>query len=794
MLWLAASGYWLIFSRLSGGYGSRRKSDVFKLNRTATPDIAALEIQTALALPSVASGLPKDPWLLLFEEAERVGANALTAVLPVSTGSLTRLQDTLLDILHAPSSLREVILATPQELARDVRQVLWELTSNLPGRNYPEVSLHVVKTSSNTVANIVESAVDASTDWLLLLDENELTGTDSLTRDMLLNPRALPLPHGPNGQLRGAPNVSCHSIPWLPQQATFLTPPMVIGSMVLSRGLGDFSVRTWEDLGNLVSHSHMDMVGGLLVGRGTSCSSQISPVPGLAASKQEQEQRLDLPAELGQVVDSGVSGRFAVILETADDLRLFSNVLCRLQADSRQVHILLFRESDGRDNHAAFACDLPYDILSWSSFDIFPRFAHWLGSSPTPDVVISSSDNATITTYMREIVENLGSDQPALIRLPRADLPYCDWLGALSLEEWKHWDVPRIDISVITNDRPASLTRLLISLQNARYFGDALDLRINMDSAAQDETRNIVAQYRWHHGSTFVHHRIIHGGLLSAVVESWYPLHNHTYGLLLEDDVELSPLFYAWAKMAILHYRYGKTEDSSRLFGISLYQQKTVELRPEGRRPFNARSLFAREGLPYPETPYLSQIPCSWGAVYFPEHWREFQDYLSVRLSELRLSIGDNVVPNLRSNKWTKSWKKYFIELTYLRGYVMLYPNFSNFTSLSTNHLEVGSHVRDTPKALYAQKKDLFCLPLLQLPDVDAYPAVTGLLELPGGVLPPWPALPVLDHLGSITSTDRMMKKGSSQRSQVFGCLVPVSVPYDVRDLTCSDNMTMVRV
>jgi hypothetical protein len=38
-------------------------------------------------------------------------------------------------------------------------------------------------------------------------------------------------------------------------------------------------------------------------------------------------------------------------------------------------------------------------------------------------------------------------------------------------------------------------------------------------------------------------------------VESWYPRSNDSYGLLLEDDVEVSPLFYAWIKLALLRYR-----------------------------------------------------------------------------------------------------------------------------------------------------------------------------------------------------------------------------------------------
>lgn len=118
------------------------------------------------------------------------------------------------------------------------------------------------------------------------------------------------------------------------------------------------------------------------------------------------------------------------------------------------------------------------------------------------------------------------------------------------------WHKPRIDISVITRDRPNSLARLLNSLSAARYFGDSIDLRLNVEQDCDFETLRISQGYMWRHGSFFLHHRIVHGGLLPAVVESWYPRNNDTYGLLLEDDVELSPLFYAWVKMAILKYRF----------------------------------------------------------------------------------------------------------------------------------------------------------------------------------------------------------------------------------------------
>jgi hypothetical protein len=225
------------------------------------------------------------------------------------------------------------------------------------------------------------------------------------------------------------------------------------------------------------------------------------------------------------------------------------------------------------------------------------------------------------------------------------------------------------------------------------------------------------------------------------------------------------------------------------VFGISLYQQTMLELRPEGRRPFDARALFTTDGIPDPTTPYLSQIPCSWGAVYFPEHWREFHDYLSIRLSEYSIKIHENVVPDIRSNKWIKSWKKYFIELVYLRGYVMLYPNYANFTSLSINHLEIGSHVKDQPVEEYLRKKALFMLPLMPLENISVslYP---GLLDLPEQKLPSLSSLPVLDFMGKLTSAFDLLERGTKRRTELTGCSATIPLTYDARELMCLQEFT----
>ncbi|KAF9078066.1 hypothetical protein BDP27DRAFT_1253079 [Rhodocollybia butyracea] len=335
------------------------------------------------------------------------------------------------------------------------------------------------------------------------------------------------------------------------------------------------------------------------------------------------------------------------------------------------------------------------------------------------------------------------------------DLARSTWMSTLTSQEWRDWNVPQVSLSVITKDRPQSLSRLLESISDAKFYGDKVDIRINLEQSSDLETLGIINDFRWNHGSMFVHHRVIHGGLLTAVAESWFPHSNDSYGVLLEDDVELSPFFYAWIKMALLRYRYGTNRGKNpQMFGISLYQPKNLELEMAGRRPFNASHILHSANFSA-ISPYLSPIPCSWGALYFPEHWKEFHGYLAIRFAEDGLNLSQIIVPDVRSNQWTKSWKKYFIELVYLRGYVMLYPNFPQYVSLSTNHLEVGSHVKIRSK----EKRESFSVPLMK--------EEAGLLDLPSGSLPNWTSLPVLNITGTPTTLNTLFEIGVARCSEL---------------------------
>lgn len=203
-----------------------------------------------------------------------------------------------------------------------------------------------------------------------------------------------------------------------------------------------------------------------------------------------------------------------------------------------------------------------------------------------------------------------------------------------------------------------------------------------------------------------------------------------------------------------------------------------MELPIDGRRHFDARTVFQEQRL-NPSTPYLSSVPCSWGAIYFPEHWREFHDYITIRLSALSLDIEQWIVPDVRSNNWTKSWKKYFIELVFLRGYVMLYPNFDDYASLSTNHLEVGSHVKHRTK----EKQDMFLLPLMGLPQSTS--EEVEILNLPDKTLPFFHDLPIVNLTGGISHLDTLVSDGMSRRLELLDCADKYPIPFSARSLMC---------
>ncbi|CAG8818240.1 7388_t:CDS:2, partial [Racocetra fulgida] len=129
--------------------------------------------------------------------------------------------------------------------------------------------------------------------------------------------------------------------------------------------------------------------------------------------------------------------------------------------------------------------------------------------------------------------------------------------------------------------RPMSLSRLMRSINSSIYFSDDVHLTINLDRSADPVTVKFSQILKWPFGQKSIRYRIQQGGLINAVVESYNPTTNDDYAIILE----VSPFYYIWAKYTVLKYRYDTN-----------------------------RNLVA---------------------LFFPEIWREFQHYLSSRLTDL---------------------------------------------------------------------------------------------------------------------------------------------------------------
>jgi len=235
----------------------------------------------------------------------------------------------------------------------------------------------------------------------------------------------------------------------------------------------------------------------------------------------------------------------------------------------------------------------------------------------------------------------------------------------------------QITIAVISNNRTLSLKRLLHSLSNLQNPSNILiNLRFSLEASSSKELVNYVYGYKWNHGHKSVLQRVQKGGLIRAVSESWFPASNNDYGMLLEDDIEVSPYTIIWIEKILMKILNSKEREhkAQRVIGISLYQPKVTETNEyefNRRKPFYARDIV-HELAKVDDSPYLYQTPCSWGAVYFPDTWKEFLAYLAQRVKYNRKVS----IPYSYTSGWRASWKKYLFEFMYIKGNFLVYPNF----------------------------------------------------------------------------------------------------------------------
>jgi hypothetical protein len=525
-------------------------------------------------------------YMLELGSAKPISNSSITVALPVTEKSAQTLELTIIGLLEYQSTIQEVVMLCPESLLSTVRSSIRNTIASY-GESLPTLlTLLPCPPATCSADALIGTAFHVSTDWTLFLEDSGLRQLNRAALLLLLNPPAVTFPLGVKGfalPTSEAHNQTCLTPLASHRPADFLVPPLVLPGFTLSDvyALPDLTIDSWSALGRWVSEERPDMIGGVIINRdlaAVDCSES-----NLETQDTSNRQRLSTPIDdyhpriFGPEPPSSIAsnrkshGHFGVFFPSRDDLAAFSQSACGLVAGGHHLDILLYSEADhDQASISTDTCTLHFHSTSSATTAVL-IVSSWLSQSSGPfDVIISLTAEDKFTASLLLSVRDSEHGACTVVQLPREDLIYSDWMGALSLTEWKSmlfqlvydanltlidWNIPSVQISIITNNRPHSLLRLLRSLENSRYFGDTLDLRLNMEDSADPITKQLAADLQWEHGTVFVHHRIAHGGLLTAVVESWYPRSNDSYGLLLEDDVEVSPLFYAWLKLALLRYR-----------------------------------------------------------------------------------------------------------------------------------------------------------------------------------------------------------------------------------------------
>ncbi|KAK0603109.1 hypothetical protein LWI29_001516 [Acer saccharum] len=140
-------------------------------------------------------------------------------------------------------------------------------------------------------------------------------------------------------------------------------------------------------------------------------------------------------------------------------------------------------------------------------------------------------------------------------------------------------------IKLLTFNRLNSLSRCLRSLAAADYSSDKVHLHIYIDhfnnasSSDFEESQAIlrfVDGFEWKFGEKVVHYRTANVGLQAQWLEAWWPTSDNEFAFVVEDDLEVSPLFYKFLRSFIVNYYYNPSNFTHSIYGASLRRPRFV--------------------------------------------------------------------------------------------------------------------------------------------------------------------------------------------------------------------------
>ena len=217
--------------------------------------------------------------------------------------------------------------------------------------------------------------------------------------------------------------------------------------------------------------------------------------------------------------------------------------------------------------------------------------------------------------------------------------------SSLALAANSSCDLPRLQVLVLTANRPESLKRLLDSLVVAEYGCARVHLQVNVDlpqlaSEANLRCVEVAATFPWIHGRKTIHRRVSRAGLSQSWFEAPYMVGGREYIAIFEDDVQVSKHYFRFLNLV----RHQGALDSYEIAALCLHPNDW-----EVETHLSCSAQFS----PFL---YLTPEPCNWGPIWKYDEWRQYIDWVFSAKAAGQLPYVENAYA-YNYNKYLKDGK-----------------------------------------------------------------------------------------------------------------------------------------
>ncbi len=228
-------------------------------------------------------------------------------------------------------------------------------------------------------------------------------------------------------------------------------------------------------------------------------------------------------------------------------------------------------------------------------------------------------------------------------------------------------------IILVGYNRPASLKRLLHSIEKASYSGYTdIPLIISIDGGGDQEVVKLAESFAWKNGTKEIINHPENFGLRKHILFCGDLSLKYESVIVLEDDCLVSKNFYHYTSKALAFY-----DDDENISGVGLYAYQ-----------YNENASLPFSPLIDGNEVYFLQHPCSWGQAWTAKQWQAFKSFYD---ANPKITSEDRIPESVKN--WPESsWKKYFAKYMAEQYKYFIYPNISYATTFA----DLGVHWKDS--------------------------------------------------------------------------------------------------